>query len=69
MGLATVDILGLFGVGVMTAVEFGRVDEFAGWLMVPYVGWVGYAAAITVWVWWNNGGRKRVKGRKGPKGE
>lgn len=32
---------------VVTIVEFGRVHQVAAWLLVPYLAWTGYAAALT----------------------
>lgn len=45
---ALLDILGLLGVLVATTAAFYRVDRVAGYLMLPYVAWVGFAAALTI---------------------
>lgn len=44
--LAMVDILALGGtIGYMTYL-WGQVDETAGWLLAPYLGWVGFATYL-----------------------
>ncbi|KAI8817282.1 translocator protein [Fimicolochytrium jonesii] len=64
-GLATADILALLGTLVATTVEFSKIDTFAAWLLVPYVAWVSYASAMTVWIWRNNPKKGRDVRRKG----
>lgn len=45
---ATADIVALIGVtGYLTSV-WGGVDSVASWLMVPYLGWLGFAAYLSV---------------------
>lgn len=39
-------IVPLFLMAVATALKFFKVDSYAGWLMVPYVFWVGFAAIL-----------------------
>lgn len=55
-GLAFLEILILLGLIAATAVAFWRVRRTAGGLMVPYLLWVGYAAALTGSVWRRNPG-------------
>jgi benzodiazapine receptor len=49
-GWALVEILVLLAAIVATAVLFGRVSAVAGWLLVPYVGWVAFAASLNAWI-------------------
>jgi benzodiazapine receptor len=45
---ATADIVALIGVtGYLTYVWSG-VDNVAAWAMVPYLGWLGFAAYLSV---------------------
>ncbi|TPX53874.1 hypothetical protein PhCBS80983_g06119 [Powellomyces hirtus] len=63
LGAATVDIVALLGSVVATAVEFGKIDGTAGWLMAPYAAWVAYATSLTIYIWRNNG-KRGPAGRK-----
>ena len=40
----------------VTTWQFGRVRPLAGWLLVPYLLWVSFAAALTWSVWQRNPG-------------
>ena len=43
---AAVDIIALGGtVGYLTYI-WGQVDETAGWLLAPYLGWLGFATYL-----------------------
>ena len=46
-GWALVEIVVLLAAVVLTTVLFARLDAPAGWLMVPSVGWVAFATALT----------------------
>ncbi|KAJ3084386.1 hypothetical protein HK102_000685 [Quaeritorhiza haematococci] len=59
LGLATVTIGGLLGTLLATTKTFWQINPLAGKLMLPYIAWVSYASALTTWIWWNNGGRKK----------
>ncbi len=48
-GLA--DIVPLCGLAALTAILFGRLDRTAGWLMVPNLLWVSFAAALNWSIW------------------
>lgn len=50
-GLGLVDIAALVCVLAATVIAFLRVDRLAGWLMAPYLAWVGYAAALNAAIW------------------
>ena len=43
---ATVDIVTLIGINGYLAWLWGSVDEVAGWCLVPYVGWLGFATYL-----------------------
>lgn len=49
--LAFVDILAMWGLIVATLVLFWRVRPVAGALLIPYLLWVSYAAALNYAVW------------------
>lgn len=42
---------------VVTTWHFGRVRPLAAWCLVPYLGWVSFAAALTWAVWQRNPGQ------------
>ena len=44
--LALVEVMLLWGSVVASAWAFGQVVPTAGWLMVPYIGWVTFAAIL-----------------------
>ena len=44
-------ITSLLGLVTWTAVEFYRINAFAGYLMVPYIAWVGYATRLNWRIW------------------
>ena len=46
-----VDILLLWAAIAVTLVLFWRVDRVAGWLFVPYLGWVTFATALNFSIW------------------
>jgi benzodiazapine receptor len=53
--LALVDI-GLLWVSIgLTLIAFWRVARAAGWLMLPYLIWVTYAAGLNLAIWRLNG--------------
>jgi tryptophan-rich sensory protein len=35
-------------------IAFKRIDPLAGWLLLPYLLWVGFAAYLTTGIWWLN---------------
>jgi benzodiazapine receptor len=51
---ASVDITALLGVLGATIYEFSKVDTVAAQLMLPYLGWVSFAAALTYNICMNN---------------
>ncbi|KIY99257.1 Translocator protein [Monoraphidium neglectum] len=53
--LATVDILAMWGMIVATIATFYPViGAWALGLLIPYLAWVSYASALTIWIWRNN---------------
>ncbi|CAG9794665.1 unnamed protein product [Diatraea saccharalis] len=52
--LATIEIIVLSGAATATTVSFFAVNKTAGWLMVPYLAWLGYATSLSYYVWKNN---------------
>jgi len=50
-GLAFVEIVALWLAILATTVLFWRVKPLAGALLVPYLGWVGFAAALNLALW------------------
>ena len=49
--LGLVDIVLLIGVVVTTTLTFSRISTIAGWLFLPYILWLGYAAALNFAIW------------------
>lgn len=53
-GWALAEILALFLAVAATRSLFARVSQPAGWLIVPYLAWVAFAAALNAAIWWLN---------------
>ena len=53
-GWALVEIVLLWVTIVVTVVLFFRVSRPAGWLLVPYLGWVSFATALNAAIWLAN---------------
>jgi tryptophan-rich sensory protein len=34
--------------------RFRKIDKVAGWLFLPYIGWVTFAAVLNLSLWWMN---------------
>jgi benzodiazapine receptor len=54
IGAALVEILVLLAAILVTATLFWRIDRVAGWLLVPYAAWVGFATVLNAALWWLN---------------
>ena len=54
MFTAFVEILFLLALIIMTTIWFFRVSKLAGWMMVPYVVWVSFAAVLNFVTWYAN---------------
>jgi translocator protein len=55
LGLALADIAVLGLLILATLAAFRRVDGLAALLMLPYLAWVGFAAALNAAIWLANG--------------
>ena len=53
-GWAFAEILVLWTAIAATLLAFSRVKAWTGYLLVPYLLWVSYAAALNGWIWWMN---------------
>ncbi|KAI9819530.1 MAG: hypothetical protein M1827_006979 [Pycnora praestabilis] len=51
---ATADITLLTGVTAYLTYIWGQVDEVAGWTLVPYLGWLGFATYLSAGVGYLN---------------
>jgi tryptophan-rich sensory protein len=54
VGLAFLCAIALFFAILGTLVAFWRVSRGAAILLVPYLGWVGFAVALNAAIWWMN---------------
>lgn len=52
--LAFIEIVILWVLILRTVIAFRRVSPAASWLLVPYLLWVGFAAALTFTLWREN---------------
>ncbi|SCY50402.1 TspO/MBR family protein [Flavobacterium caeni] len=52
--LALVEIVLLWLIIYETYVKFKTIDRIAGWLFVPYLFWVAFAAVLNASLWWLN---------------
>jgi benzodiazapine receptor len=50
-GAALIEIGLLWTSILFTLVAFGRIVPAAGWVMLPYLGWVTFAAALNAAIW------------------
>ena len=50
-GLALLWLLALWGLILGMLLTFRRVDRAAGWLLLPYLLWVSFAAYLNAGVW------------------
>jgi translocator protein len=55
-GAAMVLIALLWVAVALTTAAFWRVEPLAGWLMLPYLAWLSYAAALNLAIWRLNRG-------------
>lgn len=53
-GVAFLELLLLLFFIIVTTVEFTKIDRIAGWLMVPYIIWVAFAAVLNYSIWMKN---------------
>ncbi|KAI9838649.1 MAG: hypothetical protein M1819_004963 [Sarea resinae] len=52
---ATVDIVALTGITGYLAYTWGQVDEISGWLLAPYLAWLGFATYLSAGTGYLNG--------------
>ena len=52
--LALIEIVLLWLVIYETFVKFNKIDKIAGYLFIPYLIWVGFAALLNLNIWWLN---------------
>lgn len=50
-GLAFIEILVLLVLVILTTGQFYRVEKMAGYLMIPYLLWVSFAAVLNYYIW------------------
>lgn len=50
-GLALIDLLILIAFVVITTVSFFKIDKLAGYVMVPYLIWICFAAFLNYSIW------------------
>ena len=55
-GWALVDIVLLWALVMVMVVFFFRINRWAGLILVPYLGWLLYAAVLNGAIWWLNRG-------------
>ena len=55
-GWAFMEIIVLWLLILVTCIVFSRVNRLAAWLLLPYLGWVLYAAVLNGAIWWMNRG-------------
>ncbi len=55
-GLATVEVLILWGLIAATILSFRRISKLGAALLAPYLAWVTFASALTFTVWQLNPG-------------
>lgn len=59
---ATIDAAALFGINSYLTYVWGGIDEVAGWCMVPYVAWLGFATYLSAGAGYLN--NWNLKGKK-----
>jgi benzodiazapine receptor len=52
--LAFVEIIVLWAFILWTMLKFFGLSRPAGWLLVPYLLWVSFAAVLNLFLWWGN---------------
>ncbi len=52
--LALIEIVLLWLIIYETWFKFRKIDKVAGWLFVPYLLWVTFAAVLNAGIWWLN---------------
>jgi len=52
--LALIEIALLFLMIYETYLKFIKINKIAGYLLIPYMGWVAFAAILNASIWWLN---------------
>jgi len=52
--LAGIEIILLWLMIYETYIKFGKIDKIAGYLFIPYILWVSFAAVLNGSIWWLN---------------
>jgi translocator protein len=52
--LALIDIIAMWIMITLTIRAFFGIAQPAGWLLVPYLAWVSFAAILNASIWWLN---------------
>jgi benzodiazapine receptor len=52
--LALVGIILLWLMIYETYIKFAKIDKIAGYLMLPYLAWAGFAVVLNAGIWWLN---------------
>jgi tryptophan-rich sensory protein len=53
-GLALIEIVLLWLMIYETFIQFGKIDKLAANLLIPYLGWVGFATILNASIWFLN---------------
>jgi translocator protein len=56
LGAALAELIVLWFMILATLIGFGRIERTAGWLLAPYLLWVGYAGVLNFSLWRLNPG-------------
>lgn len=66
---ATIDVVALTGVTGYLTYVWGQVDEVAGYCLLPYLGWLGFATYLCAGCGylnnWDFSGKEKPRGTKG----
>ena len=52
--LAGLEIVVLWLMIYETYIQFSKINKIAGYLLVPYIAWVSFAAILNASIWWLN---------------
>jgi tryptophan-rich sensory protein len=52
--LALIEIVLLWLMIYETYLKFTKINKISGYLLIPYLGWVGFAAILNTSIWWLN---------------
>jgi benzodiazapine receptor len=52
--LALIEIVVLWLMIYETYIQFAKINKIAGYLFIPYLAWVSFAAVLNASIWWLN---------------